>query len=52
MEEFGAQIVALAKNINVFLWARFVPVFLGFFYYKYRSCIRVNHEIEGVETRV
>ena len=30
----------------------FVPIFEGFFYYKYRPCIRVNLEIEGAETRV
>jgi len=30
----------------------FVPIYEGFFYYKYRLCIRVNLEIEGAETRV
>jgi len=30
----------------------FVPIYEGYFYYKYRHCISVNLEIEGVETRV
>jgi len=30
----------------------FVPIYEGFFYYKYKLCIRVNLEIEGAETRV
>jgi len=30
----------------------FVSIYEGFFYYKYRLCIRVNLEIEGAETRV
>jgi len=30
----------------------FVPIYEGYFYYKYGHCISVNLEIEGVETRV
>jgi len=30
----------------------FVPIYEGYFYYKYRLCIRVNLEIERAETRV
>ena len=30
----------------------FVPIYEGFFYYKYKLCIRVNLEIKGAETRV
>jgi len=42
---------------SFFFWKRiFGPDLLqfyeGYFYYKYRLCIRSNHEIEGAETRV
>ena len=30
----------------------FVPIYEGYFYYKYSHCISVNLEIEGAETRV
>ena len=39
-------------NRNVFLGWDFVPIYEGYFYYKYRLCIEVNLEIEGVETMV
>jgi len=39
-----------------YLWEQFGPDLLqfyeGYFYYKYRLCIRANLEIEGAETRV
>jgi len=40
------------KNRNVFLSLDLFQFYEGYFYYKYRLCIRVNLEIEGVETRV
>jgi len=33
-------------------WPDLLQFFEGYFYYKYKLCIRANLEIEGVETRV
>jgi len=37
---------------NVFFGPDLLQFYEGYFYYKYRLCIRVNFEVEGVETRV
>jgi len=52
MDAFGGRFCAGKIKHKRIFGPRFVPVFLGFFYYKYRLCIRVNLEIEGAETRV
>jgi len=52
MVQFGGRFCAGKIKQKLIFGARFVPVFLGFFYYKYRLCIRANLEIEGAETRV
>jgi hypothetical protein len=40
------------KNKMYFYGPDLVPIYKGYFYYKYRLCIRVNLEIERAETRV
>jgi len=48
----GPEFTSRKYNINVFLGSDLFQFYEGYFYYKYRPCIRVNLEIEGVETRV
>jgi len=52
MEEFGARCVITVFFRNVFFGPDFFQFYGGYFYYKYRLCIRANLEIEGAETRV
>jgi len=40
------------RKINRIFGHDFVPIYEGYFYYKYRHCISVNLEIERAETRV
>jgi len=60
---FGADLTLSFRNNRSTIWRRiikikcifgpdFVPIYEGFFYYKYKLCIRVNLEIEGAEIRV
>ena len=37
------------KKGNVFLGLGLFPFYEGYFYYKYRLCIRVNLEIKGLK---
>ena len=48
---FGGQFCQQEIKQKCIFGPRFVPGFLGYFYYKYRPCIRVNLEIEGAENK-
>jgi len=52
MEEFGPEFAGRKYNRIVFLDSDLFQFYQGYFYYKYRLCIRVNLEIEGLKTRV
>jgi len=40
------------RKIKLIFGPDFVPIYEGYFYYKYRHCIIVNLEIEGAEITV
>ena len=50
--QFGGRIVVTTKKGKRIFGSDLFQFYEGYFYYKYRLCIRANLEIEGDETRV
>jgi len=48
----GLEFASRKYNRNIFFGPDLLQFYGGYFYYKYRLCIRVNLEIEGAETSV
>jgi len=44
-------ILSAGNKIETYFRAQICSFVLGYFYYKYKPCIRVNLEIEGVENK-
>jgi len=52
MRKIVVQLYADVEKQNRIVGSDLLQFYEGYFYYKYRLCIRANLEIEGAETRV
>jgi len=52
MELHRSTMVRGCRKTKSYFGPDLLQFYEGYFYYKYRLCVRANHEIEGAETRV